>query len=180
VAPAGGGRFGEGFSCGFGLGFGLGGDAGDERGGEAEFGAELGFAVGHFAVVDLVVEAGEVKQAVEEEDADLVAEGVAEGLGLAGGGVERDGEIAGMVGGDLERSGEAEDVGGFVFAAEGAVETTEFGVGGEENFDLAGEADSGAGAVEEAREAGFREGWFDGVAFCSARFRRLGVRRPSV
>ena len=33
---------------------------------------------------------------MEEEDAELVAEGVAEGGGLAGGGVERDGEVAGV------------------------------------------------------------------------------------
>jgi hypothetical protein len=145
---------------------GLRGDAGDERGGEAEVGTELGFAVGHLAAVGLVVEAGEVKQAVEEEDADLVAEGVAEGVGLADGGVEGDGEVAGVVRGELGRGGEAEDVGGLVFAAEGAVEAAELGVGGEEDFDLAGEADGGAGTVEEAGEAGFRERRAGYAALC--------------
>jgi hypothetical protein len=133
---------------------GLRGDAGDERGGEAEVGTELGFAVGHLAAVGLVVEAGEVKQAVEEEDADLVAEGVAEGVGLADGGVEGDGEVAGVVRGELGRGGEAEDVGGLVFAAERFVETTECGVVGEQDLDLASEADGKAGAVKEARQTG--------------------------
>ena len=40
----------------------------DEGGGEAEFAAEGGFAGGHFAVVGLVVFAGEVEEAVEEKD----------------------------------------------------------------------------------------------------------------
>ena len=45
----------------------------DEGCGEAEFAAEDGFAGGHFAVVGFVVFAGEVEEAVEEEDADFVA-----------------------------------------------------------------------------------------------------------
>jgi hypothetical protein len=66
----------------------------DEGGGETEFAAEGGFAGGHFAVVGFVVLAGEVEEAVEEEDANFVAQGVAVGGGLTGCGFERDGEIA--------------------------------------------------------------------------------------
>ena len=153
--PPGGGFFlREGFF--YGAGFAV-GDSVDQADGELEFGAEFGFAGGHLAGVGLVVEAGEVEQAVEEQDADLDVEGVAEGGGLAGGSVERDGKVAGM---DCELSrgrGEAEDVGGFVLAAVGAVEALERGVAGEEDVDLAGKAYGGAGAGEEAREAGLRE-----------------------
>jgi hypothetical protein len=47
-----------------------------------------------------VVLAGEVEEAVEEEDANFVAQGVAVGGGLAGGGFERDGEVAGVFSGE--------------------------------------------------------------------------------
>jgi hypothetical protein len=127
--------------------------AGDEGGREFEGGAESCFAGSHLAVVGLVVQAGEVKQAVEDEDAELFFERVAILRGLTGGGFERDGEVAGMVLGDLGGSREAEDVGGLVLAAEGAVEALQFGVGGDEDFDLAGEIDELAGAVEKARES---------------------------
>ncbi len=99
-----------------------------------------------------MVFAGEVEEAVEEEDAELVAERVVVLGGLAGGGFERDGEVAGVGGCDLRRCGEAEDVGGLVLVPKLLVEAFELGVGGEEDFDRAGEADGGAGAVEEARE----------------------------
>ena len=113
-----------------------------------------------------MVFAAEMEEAVEEEDFDLDFEGVVEGSGLAGGGVEGDGEVAGVLGGDFEGRGEAEDVGGLIFAAVGAVEALELGVGGEEDVDFALEADGGAGTVEEARESRLRDGgitWgFDG------------------
>ena len=67
-------------------------------------------------MVGLVVEAGEVEETVKEEDAELGGEGVAVLGGLAGGGVEGDGEVAGVRGGNLGCCREAEDVGGSVFA----------------------------------------------------------------
>ncbi len=126
----------------------------DESRREIEFAAEEGFAGGHFAVVGFVIFAGEVEEAVEEQDADFVAQGVAVGGGLAGGGVKRDGEVAGVPFGEFGGRGEAEDVGGFVLAAKALVELAESGIIGEEDVDFAFEANCGAGAVEEAREAG--------------------------
>ncbi len=103
-----------------------------------------------------MVQAGEMEEAVEEEDAEFGGEGVAMRGGLAGGGIEREGEVAGVLVGGGEagdgEGGEAEDVGGLVLIAEGLVEAFEFGVGGEEDVDAASEADGGAGTVEEARQ----------------------------
>lgn len=109
-----------------------------------------------------MIEAGEVEEAMEQENAEFGFEWMAEAGGLAGGGVEGDGEVAGVLmrGGKAGDGGwerarrEAEDVGRLVFAAEGTVEAFELGVGGEEDIDGAGEADGGAGAIEEAREGG--------------------------
>ena len=101
-----------------------------------------------------MIEAGEVEEAVEEEDSYFVAQGVAVGGGLTGGCFKGDGEVSGVGVGDLVGSGEAEDVGGLVFAAKRFVETTEGGVVGEQDLDLASEADGKAGAVKEARQAG--------------------------
>ena len=88
---------------------------------------QVTFASGHLPVVSLVIEAGQVKQTVEEEDSHLVAQWVAEAVSLACGGFERDREVSGMSGLalDLRRRGKAENVGWLVFAAEGFVETTE-------------------------------------------------------
>ena len=99
-----------------------------------------------------MVFSGEVQEAVEDEDADFLAEGVAVGGGLAGGGVEGDGEVAGVMLRDLWGGGEAEDVGGLVLAAKVFVEAAEFGVGGEEELDFTGKGEERAGAVEEAGE----------------------------
>jgi len=105
--------------------------------------AEVGFASGHLSGVSLVVFTGQVKQTVEEEDFNFDLEGMGEVGGLAGGGVERDGEVAGVL--FFERAaregvgGKAEDVGGLIFPTKGAVEALEFGVGGKENVNMAGE-----------------------------------------
>jgi hypothetical protein len=128
----------------------------DETGGQAEGSAELGFASGHLAGVGLMVFAGEVEEAVEQEDFYLGGKSIIKKCGLAGGGVEGDGEVACVLLGDLGRSGEAEDVSGLVFPAVGAVEALKLGVRGEKDVDLTREADGDAGTVEEAREAGLR------------------------
>ena len=88
---------------------------------------------------------------MQQEDFDLVGERVAVSGGLTGGGFERDGEIAGVFGREGRGRGEAEDVGGFVLAAEGFVEVAEGLVVGEEDVDLAAEAEDGADAIDEAR-----------------------------
>ena len=78
---------------------------------------------------------------------------MAVGGGLAGGGVERDGEVAGVLGAKFCGRGEAEDVGGFVLAAEALLRLAEVGVVGEQDVDCASHADGETGAVEEARQA---------------------------
>ena len=52
---------------------------------------------GHLAAVGLMVEAGEVEQAVKYQDTELVSERMAVLRSLAGGGFERDGEVAGVL-----------------------------------------------------------------------------------
>ena len=126
----------------------------DESVREFEFGAERGFAGGHLSVVGFVIETGEVEEAVEEEDSYFIAQRVAVGDGLTGGGFEGDGEVSGVGVGYFVGRGEAEDVGRLVFAAERFVETTEGGVIGKQDLNLASEADGKAGAVKEARQAG--------------------------
>ena len=71
---------------------------------------------------------------------------------MAGRGVERDGEIACVFFGELAWRREAEDVGGFVFSAEGFIELAKGGVGGEKDINLASKTDGKAGAGEEARQ----------------------------
>jgi len=115
--------------------------------------AEDGFANGHFAIVCLVIFTGEVQETMQQEDTNLVAQGVAVGCGLAGGGFERDGEIAGVFACYFWRCGEAEDIGGFIFAAEALVELAEGGVTCEEDVDCSAETDSKTGAIEETRQA---------------------------
>src|SRR5580765_379071 len=73
-------------------------------------------------------------------------------------GIERDGEVASVLFGNLFSGREAENVGGFVFAAEVAVEALDRGVAGEHYVDLAGEPCQRACAVEEAVECWLREG----------------------
>jgi hypothetical protein len=112
-----------------------------------------------------VIEAREVKQAVEEQDAYLIAKGMTVGFGLARGGFERDGKIARVNGCDLGGRGKAEDVGGLVLATEAFVEPAEGGIIGEENVYFSGNAGSPAGMVEEAAKTGWGEfglGRFDG------------------
>src|SRR5260370_115407 len=72
----------------------------------------------------------------------------------AGGGVagRGDGGGAGVFGGEGGGRGEAWGVGGFVLVAEGFVEVAEGLVVGEEDVDLAAEANCGAGAGEETRQ----------------------------
>jgi hypothetical protein len=86
-----------------------------------------------------------------------VSTGWVVGGGLTGCGVDGDGEVSCMLCGYFGGSWEAEDVGGFVLAAIGAVEALEFGVGGEEYVYFTFETDRNSGAVEEAREGGLRQ-----------------------
>jgi hypothetical protein len=99
-----------------------------------------------------MVFAGEVEEAMEEEDFDLLGKGVAVSGGLAGGGFQRDSEIAGVFGRECGRRGKAEDVRGFVLSAEGLVKVAEGRVIGEQDINCASHANCDAGAVEESRQ----------------------------
>ena len=50
---------------------------------EPQLAAKFGFAGSHLSFVGLVIEAVEVQQAVKQKDADLIAQAVAVGSGLA-------------------------------------------------------------------------------------------------
>ena len=124
-------------------------------------GAERSFAGGHLSVVGFVVKTREVKEAVEEKDSYFVAEGVAVSAGLSGSGFEGDGEIACVGVGDFGGRRKAEDIGGFIFAAKRFVEAAESGVICEQDLYFAAETNCSARAVEEARQAGARESFFE-------------------
>jgi hypothetical protein len=97
-----------------------------------------------------------MEKAVEDEDFDFSAEGVALAGCLSAGGIGADGEVAGrlLCGPDAGDGigGEGEDVGGLVLAAEVAVEGLDFLVGGEQNADGAFEAHGGLSLAEEGGE----------------------------
>jgi len=93
---------------------------------ELETGAQQTLAAGHFAVIYLVIIAGEVQETVEDEHLDLSGKRMA----LLGGLTERRGYADSQVTGDLFRSwagicalgGKRQNVCGFVLAAEPGVE----------------------------------------------------------
>ncbi len=60
----------------------------DQTGRQAQLCAQIGLPGCHLTLVGLMIQTGEVEQAMEDEDADLGGEGMAEVLGLARGGVE--------------------------------------------------------------------------------------------
>jgi hypothetical protein len=115
----------------------------DETLGQAEGGAEFFLAASHFAVVDLVVVAGQVEQTVKDKDLQFTGERVALIGSLAAGSVNADGQVAGDFFLVLDEilGGERKDVGGFVLAAELAIELLDGGVCGQHNVDFAAQTD---------------------------------------
>ncbi len=69
----------------------------DQADRQEKLGAQLRLASGHFALVPLVVQTGEMKQAVQQEDFDLNLQRMPVGLRLTPSGIQRDGEVAGMM-----------------------------------------------------------------------------------
>ncbi len=144
----------------------------DEALGQAKLGAEKTFAAGHLAGVGFVIVAGEVEQAVQDEDLDFGGERVALFRCLAARGGDADGQVAGNFFLFLDEGvgGKGEDVGRLVFATEAAVEAADGLVGGEQDGDLAAQTDGGLGICEKAGEGAW--GW-DG---CWRRFGTYGRR----
>ena len=118
----------------------------------------VGFAGGHLAVVGLVVFAGEVEEAVEERGSLLRSSRVWPKVAAWRAAVSS--EMARSPACCLAISagaGKLRTSVGLFLPRKVRLRLLEVGVAGEEDVDLAGEADGEAGAVEEAREAGRRE-----------------------
>ena len=107
----------------------------DEGGRETEFAAEFRFAGGHLAVVVFVVFSGEMQEAVKEEDANFIAQGMAVDFSLKRCGFERDGKVACVPCGEFGWRRKAKDVGGFVLTTEAFVQLAKGRVTGEEDID---------------------------------------------
>ena len=128
---------------------------------ESQLSAELALASSHLAGVRFVVVAGEMKQAVQDEDFDFRRERVALIDGLLARSGNGDSQVAsdffcgyflhGAFSGKRAFSRKREHVGGFILVAELAVEFTEVRVGGEQDGDLAAEAD---GLLRQSEKAG--------------------------
>jgi hypothetical protein len=105
--------------------------------GQFEFGAEHALAAGHFAIVDFVIVASEMEQAMEDKHLDFRGERMALFRSLTQGSGHADGEVAS----DSTRAGafggKREHVGGFVFAAELAIELANGCVRCKQDGDLA-------------------------------------------
>jgi hypothetical protein len=105
--------------------------------------AQSSFTARHLACIRFVIEAREVKQAVEDQDSDFDGKGVALLGSLSARGRHADGEIADNFFAPFSlvpflvleefSGGEREDVGGLVEAAELAVEAANRLIGCEEN-----------------------------------------------
>ena len=121
----------------------------DEALRETETGAEKAFAAGHLACVGFMVIAGEMEEAVEDEDFDFGGERVALLDGLAERGRNGDGQVAGDFFGADAIGWKGEHIGGFVLVAKLEIEAANGWVGGEQNGDLAPETDGGLRFGEE-------------------------------
>jgi hypothetical protein len=128
----------------------------DQALGQAEAGAQQELAAGHLAFVNFMVVAGQVEKAVKNQHSKLCGQRVAAGGGLLAGGGDADGQVArralrSFQPRKLDRR-EREHIGGLVLAAELAVEAADILVGGEQDGDLAAEANSGLRQGKKAAE----------------------------
>src|SRR6185437_4566384 len=114
---------------------------------------KLTLTSGHLAVVDLMVESGEMQQAMQQKDADLIAQRVSKGRGLSSSRVERDSQITGMA---IRILGcrETEHIRRFVLMAKGLVQIAQRGIVGQQDIDVAAQVNRLAGTVEETGQAG--------------------------
>ena len=96
----------------------------NQAGRQAQLQTQIPFLPAHVAVVSLVIETGQVQQAVEQQNADLRVHRMALDPGLAPGGIERDGNVTGITGRD---AGKGQHVGRRMVAAKGAVKIANTG-----------------------------------------------------
>src|SRR5579871_3296041 len=83
--------------------------------------AKLGLTRSHLSIIGLMVKAAEMKQAMQQQDANLIAQIMAIDCSLTRSSLQGDSKIASVSIRDLLRCWKAEDVSGFVLAAEGAI-----------------------------------------------------------
>ena len=103
-----------------------------------------------------MIVAGQMQQAVKNQDLKLDGQRVAQLHGLAAGSGNADGKVAGdpLRGFCVSegRGGERKHVGGLVFIAKTAIEAADLPVGGEQHGHLAAQPDGGLGFGEKAGE----------------------------
>jgi hypothetical protein len=114
--------------------------------------AKLGLTFSHLAVIRLMIETTEMKQAMQQQDANLVAQVVSIGSSLTRRSLKRDSEIARMRLADLLGSWKAKHVGRLVLASENPVQPLKSRIVSEQDVNFALKPHATTGAVEEARQ----------------------------
>lgn len=99
-----------------------------------------------------MIEPAKVKQAMEQQDANLVAQIMPIGRGLTRSSLQRDGKIASMSPSDLLWSRKAKNVGRLVLATKSSVQSLESRIVGQQNVNFTLKPHAEAGAVEEASQ----------------------------
>ncbi len=115
--------------------------------------AKLGLTRSHVAVIGLMIKTAEMKQPMQQQDANLVTQIVTVRSSLTRSGLQRDGKIASMCLGNLLGRRKAENVGRLIFAPEGSVQPLQSRVVGQQDIDLTLKPCGSARAVEESRQA---------------------------
>ena len=108
---------------------------------------------GHLTIIGLMIEPAKVKQPMEQQDANLVAQIMPIGCGLTRSSLQRDGKIASMSPSDLLWSRKAKNVGRLVFAPKRSVQPLESRIVSQQNVNFTLKLYATAGAVEEASQS---------------------------
>ncbi len=111
---------------------------------------KFGLTSGHLTIIGLMIEPAKVKQAMYQQDANLVAQIMPIGRGLTRSSLQRDGKIASMSPSDLLWSRKAKNVGRLVLATKSSVQPLESRIVGQQNVNFTLKPHAEAGAVEEA------------------------------
>jgi hypothetical protein len=112
--------------------------------------AKLSLTRSHLAIIGLMIETTEMKQAMQQQDANLIAQIVPIGRSLTRSSLQRNSKIACMRLADLLWSRKAENIGRLVLAPEGPVQPLYSRIAGQQNIHITLKPNDTAGAVEEA------------------------------
>ena len=110
---------------------------------------KFGLTSGHLTIIGLMIESAKVKQAMEQQDANLVTQIMPIGRGLTRSGLQRDGKIASMSPSDLLRRRKTKNVGRLVLATKSSVQPLEGRIVGQQNVNFTLKPHAEAGAVVE-------------------------------